>query len=146
MSRLAFQAYLASCKSFEKLKISFGRDPKLKFAWGEEASEIEAYQQGPRPVLGAQPIRRQRKGNIVNICGDLWCPQQRGGRGRKRKEKKSKEPQKRIRKYWPTRAVSAQGRIRTLKYSRVVSRTFYRSSLASELRVISLMFIIGEMY
>lgn len=40
----------------------------------------------------------------------------------KRKEKKVKEPRKRIRKYWSMGAVSAWGGIRMLKHSRVVSK------------------------
>lgn len=65
MSRLAFQAYLASCESFEKLKISFGRDPKLKFAWGEEASEIEAYEKGPRPMLGSPTNKKVERRKYI---------------------------------------------------------------------------------
>lgn len=120
MSRLAFQAYLTSCKSFEKLKISFGRDTKQKFAWRENTSENEAYEKGPAQCQKVKLIRRHRKGNVLTICGGMWHLQHREGRGRKRKGKKSKDPQKRVRKYWLRGTVSAWVGIRVLKHSRVV--------------------------
>ena len=65
MSMLASQAYLTSYKSLEKLKISFGRDPKLKFAWGEDASESQAYKKGPRPMLGSQTNKKVQKRKYI---------------------------------------------------------------------------------
>lgn len=47
MSMLASQAYLTSYKSLEKLKISFGRDPKLKFAWGKMPVRVKHIKKGP---------------------------------------------------------------------------------------------------
>lgn len=144
MSRFAFQTYLAFCMSFEKLKVHFGRNPKQRFAWGEDASESETYKKGPRARLGRSQTNKEvwtRK--CVNNLWRRGVPAAKQTERARERKKKSKEPHKRLRKFWLKGAVSACGEgVRVLQNPRLWSRAFYRYSQVSEFRLISLIFIL----
>lgn len=146
MSRLAFQAYLTSCKSFEKLKISFGRDTKQKFAWEESTSEKEAYEKVPGQCQKVKLIR-YRKGNVLTICvcqayGTYSIGKGEGEERRGRKAKDTEEGKK----------VVAKGNSLSLRWNKnaqgfqcCMSKTLY-ITLWHKLRVFFLMYILDEIY